>query len=442
MLELNNKIIVFAELTYFNIGEDKMMSKKKKPNDAIASWSGFNYQGKVALLYVMQLINEKNGNKLDYSTFSIELEKNEDFIIFDEDKPVSYHQVKALLSKKNLSGYNSALKKLIEHRDIGGNADATCHLISAIQIVDWDTDSNNYRNTVTLYKHGGEIVDICAVPSIIRDELSAYKSELNNEIAYLELCNLIDEKVSEIHKMGKTASYKIPFIDIVKTIEDTVNKQNILLEAHEKERVYLHITTGIKSKFNEFCELNCKMAPEECDADCGVKSHYDSLLNSNIWTWAKILNPNKNDWSSLKYVENMSSDKYRDNIFSLFSYFKSNEVYSEIELSYINDTFFNSINKKIIPTFINFTQPARILNQCIENDITEIKNNNFAIGYLNGNIITAETSGKVFSTIKDRITHFEVTSETQKPKITNFETDITIVDRNKLIEKLEESKVD
>ena len=35
------------------------MSKKKKPNDAISSWSGFNYQGKSALLYVMQVINEK-----------------------------------------------------------------------------------------------------------------------------------------------------------------------------------------------------------------------------------------------------------------------------------------------------------------------------------------------------------------------------------------------
>ena len=418
------------------------MSKKKKPNDAISSWSGFNYQGKSALLYVMQVINEKIKKGESFSTLSIELEKNEDFIIFDGDKPVSYHQVKALLSKRKLSGYRSALKKLIEHRDNGGNTEATCHLISAIQISDWDSASNGYKNTVTLYMYKGKNVDICAIPNLIREELAVYKSELNNEIAYFELCNLIDEKVSEIHKMGKTASYKIPFINIVQAIEDTVNKQSILLEASEKERVYTHITTGIKSKLSEFCVFNCKKTSEECDIDCGVKSHYDSLLNSNIWNWARILNPNKNDWSSLKYVEYMSSDKYRDNIFSLFSYFKSHEVYSEDDLSYVYDTFFNSKNKKIVPSLINFNQPLRIVKQCIESDITEIKKNDFACSYLNGNVITAETNGKVFSTINDKITHFEVTVESEKRKFTNFETDITIVDRNKLIQKLEESKVD
>ena len=48
-------------------------------NDAIPTWSGFNYQGKMMLLYVLELINQiaKDKNK-DIGTYSVELEKTED----------------------------------------------------------------------------------------------------------------------------------------------------------------------------------------------------------------------------------------------------------------------------------------------------------------------------------------------------------------------------
>ena len=51
-------------------------------NDAIPTWSGFNYQGKMMLLYVLELINQiaKDKNK-DIGTYSVELEKTEDFCI-------------------------------------------------------------------------------------------------------------------------------------------------------------------------------------------------------------------------------------------------------------------------------------------------------------------------------------------------------------------------
>ena len=45
-------------------------------NDAIPTWSGFNYQGKMMLLYVLELINQivKDKNK-DIDAYSVELEK-------------------------------------------------------------------------------------------------------------------------------------------------------------------------------------------------------------------------------------------------------------------------------------------------------------------------------------------------------------------------------
>ncbi len=51
-------------------------------NDAIPTWSGFNYQGKMMLLYVLELINQiaKDKNK-DIDAYSVELEKTEDFFV-------------------------------------------------------------------------------------------------------------------------------------------------------------------------------------------------------------------------------------------------------------------------------------------------------------------------------------------------------------------------
>ena len=54
-------------------------------NDAIPTWSGFNYQGKMMLLYVLELINQiaKDKNK-DIGTYSVELEKNGFLLYFCE----------------------------------------------------------------------------------------------------------------------------------------------------------------------------------------------------------------------------------------------------------------------------------------------------------------------------------------------------------------------
>lgn len=73
-------------------------------NDAIPTWSGFNYQGKMMLLYVLELINQiaKDKNK-DIDAYSVELEKTEDFCIICDSEYKSFHQVKAYLSSKSKS---------------------------------------------------------------------------------------------------------------------------------------------------------------------------------------------------------------------------------------------------------------------------------------------------------------------------------------------------
>jgi hypothetical protein len=77
--------------------------------DASPSWSGFNYQGKVALYYALTLINAEPVGT-DFSNRSLMLEDTEDFEILCDRNSISIHQVKAY----NTSVYSKYSDALLE----------------------------------------------------------------------------------------------------------------------------------------------------------------------------------------------------------------------------------------------------------------------------------------------------------------------------------------
>ena len=78
--------------------------------DASPSWSGFNYQGKVAIYCALQKINQAPSGT-DLSKYSLMLENVEDFEILLDGKSISLHQVKAYNSS-TYSDYSNALLSL------------------------------------------------------------------------------------------------------------------------------------------------------------------------------------------------------------------------------------------------------------------------------------------------------------------------------------------
>ncbi len=91
--------------------------------DATPSWSGYNYQGKVAIYEVLKIVNCLiDENRRDFiSRYSLELEWLEDFSIICDDQYYSIHQVKAL-NTDGIAKYQEALlglaKKLYTHKYI------------------------------------------------------------------------------------------------------------------------------------------------------------------------------------------------------------------------------------------------------------------------------------------------------------------------------------
>ncbi|TDJ77774.1 DUF4297 domain-containing protein [Pseudomonas putida] len=76
----------------------------KYPHSAISTWSGFVYQGKVALYHCLKLINQGDCD------FQLQLDSTDDFAIYKNNKLISAHQVKAKIGDYR-SNYKDALKK-------------------------------------------------------------------------------------------------------------------------------------------------------------------------------------------------------------------------------------------------------------------------------------------------------------------------------------------
>ena len=85
--------------------------------DASSKWSGYNYQGKVALYVVLYLINNPQElNKQDndnWDLFALEIEGLEDFCILKNNEYISIHQVKAYESSNAISNFKNALWGLL-----------------------------------------------------------------------------------------------------------------------------------------------------------------------------------------------------------------------------------------------------------------------------------------------------------------------------------------
>lgn len=83
-------------------------------HDASPTWSGFNYQGKIALFHVLKEIGEMLGQDPDFcfNDYKLIVEQHEDFDIEGPDGYISFHQVKAI-NNNSFSTYSNALLEMI-----------------------------------------------------------------------------------------------------------------------------------------------------------------------------------------------------------------------------------------------------------------------------------------------------------------------------------------
>ncbi|HCD1612427.1 TPA: hypothetical protein NBH86_000144 [Serratia marcescens] len=164
----------------------------KYPASAVSSWSGFVYQGKIALYHSLKIIHDGD---LD---FELQLDSSDDFAIYKNGKLHTAHQVKAKISKYR-SGYIKALEQstLIEHDKIKG---ITRYFHVSVPLDNTDDHRGASGETVKLYRYGdnyycglGEIEGL--TKELIKEICNKQHVTVSDNLINFNYC-LLSEKIS------------------------------------------------------------------------------------------------------------------------------------------------------------------------------------------------------------------------------------------------------
>ena len=369
-------------------------------NDAIPTWSGFNYQGRVMLLRVIEDMNSLLTKGEDLDGYSVELEKIEDFSLIKGKQYLSLYQVKAYPYTCTVSTFAKALEKLLEHRKDTGYTSAKCYLVTPMPISDWNVKSNKYKKNVELYKYGTTEVKIDKVKEHTLLEINKLLANIkqratNIEAVYGNLCLYIDEKVAEMHLQGNVArKYTLSYKSFETVILDSLSQQDEAALYLLKEAVYKYMLDTIDNSINDICMNKCANNYKTCGINCAAKKAYDYMLSlSNLRKYCKVINADKvNDWGDeLAYTSNFNKKDVENFIFQIFAMCKSptcversdNVVGVKLDKEEIQGTL-------TIPTLIQFKEAFKDIYESMSNKLQKINQNTDIFSEVLGNTIVVD----------------------------------------------------
>lgn len=369
-------------------------------NDAIPSWSGFNYQGKAMLLCVLQKINEIKQSGDIIQSYEVELEKTEDYMFLKNGIAEKLYQVKATLSKSKWSEYTKALNKLLSHRNSVGNPTASCVLVVAKDITDWTDPINVFQTTVSLYKYNSEVVSVDKVKDCVISEIQKYlvhenKTCRNIEAVYGDLCVFLDDKIAELHMQGaKNRKHKVSFEDITRVILGALDKIEADYKYKLKEDIYMHIVRGLQSSMGAICDKGCSRNFGDCDENCAVKEAHRRILEVPDFTmYCKIINPEKLDgWEDVMSLLNRVPSQEIENKI-LYVFHKSNNselIKTNNNIVGMKSAFCSNPQGMIIPTLLDLNDPYSTRQKSLQRIFQSIRDNSDIYTYLVGNSLVAD----------------------------------------------------
>ncbi len=174
---------------------------KNYPATAVSTWSGYVYQGKIALYHSLKLINQGDED------FELQLDSTDDFAIYKNGAVTSAHQVKAKIGEYR-SGYTEALEKssTIEFDRTKG---ISRYFHVSVQLDDTDDYTGKNGELVQFYTYGnnkycglGEIEG--RTKEVIRQICASRAITMSEGLLNYNYC-LLSEKIStkavEIHRL-------------------------------------------------------------------------------------------------------------------------------------------------------------------------------------------------------------------------------------------------
>lgn len=315
------------------------MAEQSLPHTAIPTWSGFIYQGRIALYHVLKLLNEKTEQELN--DLYIQIDSIEDFTIITYDNsvliPLTMHQVKAVNSHL-YSTYEDDFKQLENKKAKLQNANIEAFFHLCIQNEKTKIEINSLHPLLNLYSYGNNEY-YCSLDEIdnkIKNLITLVRLKYNNvvndniitvEFLYDILEKIISDSVVNIHSQNhngtpiKEAAYNdtrslndflyIIKLDITEAIQD---------EAYFESK----IRSNLNRYYQEYCfEISNESISEEVKIKMAKYLYYFNSLNSeNFKKFLQKIRPHKKIcFSSLtEYTDgSINEDEIKEVFFIILS---------------------------------------------------------------------------------------------------------------------------
>lgn len=428
-------------------------------NDAVASWSGYGYQGKMAILCAVEKLNTLYGY-CEWEKWKLQLEKLQDFVLLNDLAIDSLWQVKAKLSSERYQDYEDAMKKILADKANSGYPTAGCFLITAKEIKNWNDSGNTFQNDISLYKYKGNVVDITSVPNAIEEQLEILIGkigiQIDKEAAYLLLCDLIDDKVAEFHKTGKCNQYIITFEEIVNRIKNTVEFEKRISSLRLKEEIYKNVCEKILIGSQRYCEEICsKKGIGKCNEDdCAVNRNKELVDKADIELYMRSIRPEVE--KDIDFTIN-NADNYTDTI--CCSVYPAPAESLELENNIIYEVCFEG-RLHAIPTMLDMSKPVE---QRLSRTLSSIENNKWLKQNIGNKFLIGDTGGNVYGTKLSKFTNIclddllkndgiinkkdekiinDILKQDEIDKATEISNSIIVLDRELLIKYFEEEEDD
>jgi hypothetical protein len=281
------------------------------PNDihsAADTWSGFIYQGKVALYHVLTLIlNEDHVNQLE-----LQLDSLEDFAIVRDNGidivPVSLHQVKAMKSHL-YSAYQEAFEKLEKRKlQFPCEDDACFHLANNNERSKAEIEAAHPN--LIIYEYDGDPfcriedlqskIDSKVQASLLKFGLSA---ESNNSNYVRMISDLLEEMITRqilaVHATNHAMNgltineaayhYRIPLNDFI--LELTADTSTRIFDKNYYRRI---LRNDMNLYFQEYCtDIESQVNDDVKTKLSDYLTYFNSLTDSEFETFLQNITPHR-----------------------------------------------------------------------------------------------------------------------------------------------------
>lgn len=312
-------------------------TKEELPHTAVSTWSGFVYQGKIALYHCIQkMIESYEDNK----NLKLQLESHDDFAIFDSSICISVHQVKAYKSDLFSDYVNDIIKQQNSANDKKVTK-AYFHAAKNIKKLPKPEDFNKSYATVEMYSYknlDGNKVFYCpldqlnqSIENSLRELISKTesldnwkKNNLVNIREILEVC--VNDKVISIHHkihLSKTGNQKEiaaeEFISF-QELYDIIESEDF--EILRNEGFFLsRLKIDIGRYYQEFCDENSSLTLDQFSKLDEYIAQIVDLDNNKMLAFLTIVMPHtKGRYSTLQEFKDHSINResMRFGLFKIF----------------------------------------------------------------------------------------------------------------------------